>query len=285
MVDFKSVGVIGAGTMGVGVTVDLILHNIHVVLVDLTDEILNEARNKIESEVKMAMLFNKSLSRISSKSALEKVHFTKDLKDVSYCDFIVENVFEKWEVKESVYKRLNEICNIHTCFGVNTSCIPITKIASVTNRPQKVIGIHFMNPVSLKNTVEVIKGFHTSQECIEITESFLGVLNKKAIIVDDYPGFVSNRISHLFMNEAAFVVFDQVSDPKKVDEIFKKCYGHAMGPLETADLIGLDTVVQSLDILYESYQDTKYRCCPLLRKMVDAGLLGRKSKQGFYKYS
>jgi 3-hydroxybutyryl-CoA dehydrogenase len=167
---------------------------------------------------------------------------------------------------------------------VNTSCISITKIGAITKRPDRVVGTHFMNPVPMMKAVEVIKGFYTSEKTIQRTKDLLTSLNKEGIVVNDFPGFVSNRISHLMMNEAAFIVQDQVADIKTVDEIFKKCYSHKMGPLETADLIGIDTVVESLQVLYDSYQDPKFRCCPLLKKMVDAGLLGRKSGRGFYEY-
>lgn len=141
-----------------------------------------------------------------------------------------------------------------------------------------------MNPVPLIAAVEVIRGYHTSEDTLNVTTSLMGRLGKEAIVVNDLPGFVSNRISHLMMNEAAFVVQDQVATVREVDDIFKKCYGHKMGPLETADLIGLDTVKNSLEVLYESYQDSKFRCCPLLKKMVDAGLHGRKTGEGFYQY-
>jgi len=170
------------------------------------------------------------------------------------------------------------------CFGANTSCISITKIAGATTRPANVVGIHLMNPVHLKPTVEVIRGFHTSEGTIDTLLRLFAVLGKDAVIVEDLPGFVSNRISHLFMNEAAFVLQDGVATPENIDAICKKCFGHTMGPLETADLIGLDTVMRSLDVLYESFQDSKYRCCPLLRKLVHAGHLGRKSGKGFYVY-
>lgn len=188
------------------------------------------------------------------------------------------------ELLKNVYGKIDNICDENCIFLVNTSCISITKIAALTKRPDKVIGTHFMNPVPQKKVVEVVKGYHTSEETIASLKELLANIGKEAIIVNDYPGFVSNRVSHLFMNEAAYVVQDQVASPESVDDIFKKCFGHAMVPLETADLIGLDTVVNSLDILYKSYQDPKFRCCPLLRKMVDAGLYGRKSGEGFYKY-
>src|SRR6185436_18337484 len=168
--------------------------------------------------------------------------------------------------------------------GANTSCISITQIASVTRRPANIVGIHLMNPVHLKPTVEVIRGFHTSEGAMDTLLQLFSRLNKQAIVVEDLPGFVSNRISHLFMNEAAFVLQDNVASAEQIDLIFKKCFGHKMGPLETADLIGLDTVMLSLDVLHESFRDPKFRCCPLLRKLVHAGHLGRKTGRGFHAY-
>ncbi|HZO73976.1 MAG TPA: 3-hydroxyacyl-CoA dehydrogenase NAD-binding domain-containing protein [Ktedonobacteraceae bacterium] len=282
---YRNIGVIGAGTIGTGLAVDLVLHNINVVLVDAAVEALERSRAEILKVVRFAPLIKKSAPHLSVDEALERIHFVTDIAEVGACDFIVENATENVTIKEGIYRRLDRICQPDVCFGVNTSCIAITQIASFTARPERVIGMHFMNPVYLKAHVEVIRGYHTSEECIEIARGLLKLLEKEAIMVNDYPGFVSNRVSHLFMNEAAFVVQDQVATPKAVDDIFKKCYGHTMGPLETADLIGLDTVVNSLDVLYQSYQDPKFRCCPLLRKMVAAGLLGTKSGQGFYKYS
>ncbi|PEC57530.1 3-hydroxyacyl-CoA dehydrogenase family protein, partial [Bacillus wiedmannii] len=199
-----------------------------------------------------------------------------NLDEVAECDYIVENVPENWQIKEPIYRRLDEICKKDTIFGVNTSCISITKVGGVTKRPDKIIGMHFMNPVYMKPSIEVIRGYLTSDETVEKAQSFLKQLDKDAIVVNDQTGFVSNRISHLFMNESAWVVMDGVATPKQVDDIFKKCFGHTMGPLETADLIGLDTVLHSLNVLYEEYQDPKFRCCPLLKKMVDAGECGRK---------
>jgi 3-hydroxybutyryl-CoA dehydrogenase len=282
---FKKVGVIGAGTMGVGVTVDLALHGMEAVLVDISEAILENAKSEIAKTIRFAPMIQKTIPKVPVKEAMEKIVFSTDLNAVASCDFIVENVTEDWKIKEKVYQKLDEICAPGVILGVDTSCISITKIAALTKRPDRIIGMHFMNPVFAKPVLEVMRGFHTSDQTVADCEALLAQLDKKAIVVNDLPGFVSNRISHLFMNEAAWVVQDQVADPEQVDNIFKKCFGHKMGPLETADLIGLDTVMHSLQVLYESYQDPKFRCCPLLKKMVDAGHLGRKSGKGFYSYS
>jgi 3-hydroxybutyryl-CoA dehydrogenase len=280
----KKIGIIGAGTMGIGIAVDLTLHGISSVLVDISAEILEKAKAEIIKNVRFAPLLKKTSPKVSEDEILSRLTLTSDLAAVADCDFVVENIVEDWELKREVYLQLDQICKPEICFGVNTSCISITKVGSVTKRPEKVIGMHFMNPVFMKPSVEVIRGYHTSDETVQTAEAFLAILEKSAIVVNDFPGFVANRVSHLYMNEAAFVVQDGVATPKQVDDIFKKCYGHTMGPLETADLIGLDTVVKSLEVLYESYQDSKFRCCPLLKKMVDAGLTGRKSGKGFYDY-
>lgn len=281
---YSRIGVIGAGTMGIGLAVNLILYGKGVVLVDVSAEALERACSEVLRLVKFVPLINRSLPGLTTEKATEKLVLATTLEKVSGCDFIIENVTEDVSIKEDVYRKLDALCPPEVCFGVDTSCISITRLAGVTRRPEQVIGMHFMNPAYLTGAVEVIRGYHTSNQSIQAACVLLQQIGKEAIIVNDYPGFVSNRISHLFMNEAAFVVQDQVATPKEVDEIFKKCYGHKMGPLETADLIGLDTVAHSLDVLYQSYQDTKFRCCPLLRKMVDAGLLGVKTKKGFYDY-
>jgi 3-hydroxybutyryl-CoA dehydrogenase len=280
----KKIGVIGAGVMGSGVAQDFAQCGNSVILLDVSEDILEKAKQGISNNLRFHALFHKGEACEASDKVLERIIFGINyhlLKDV---DFVIENVTEDWGAKKAVYEQIDSICQENCIFMVNTSCISITKIASLTQRPQRIIGTHFMNPVPLKSTVETIRGYHTSDETIREVEELLKAAGKEIIVVNDYPGFVSNRISHLFMNEAAFVVQDQVATPEEVDAIFKKCYGHAMGPLETADLIGLDTVVNSLEVLYASYQDPKFRCCPLLKKMVAAGLYGRKSGKGFYSY-
>lgn len=280
----KTVGVVGVGNIGIGVVADLVLHGLQAVAVDISDSVLVHAETEILKAVRFAPVIDKKFPRMSGEQIRREVKFTTNLAELASCDFVVENATEDWQIKKQLYQQLDQFVPANVCFGANTSCISITQIGSATSRPDKVIGLHFMNPVHLKPTVEVIRGFHTSEETLKVVQDLFASLRKEAIVVQDLPGFVSNRISHLFMNEAAFVLQDQVSTAEDIDAIFKKCFGHKMGPLETADLIGLDTVMRSLDVLYESFQDPKYRCCPLLRKMVHAGLLGRKSGRGFYTY-
>lgn len=279
------VAVIGAGTMGQDIALIFALKGVHVVLKDTNLSILDAALFKIKSNFRF---YRMTIPEYQScdKLFIEKyIHPTITYEDFDEVDWVVENINEDWELKRNLYIDLAEKCNAKTRYAVNTSCISITKIGALLPHPENVIGMHFMNPVPMKPTVEGVRGVHTSNDTIESARSLLKIINKKMILVNDFPGFVANRLSHLFMNEAAFLVQDQVADPTAIDAIFKEGYGHAMGPLETADLIGLDTVVNSLKILYDSFQDPKFRCCPLLQKMVDAGFLGRKSGKGFYNYS
>ena len=282
--ELRRIGVLGAGNIGIGVVTDLVLHGLSAVVVDISEEILKRAQTEVLNNIRFVPLLSKTLPRITRDEALQRMALTTRLEDVASCDFVIENVTENWEIKKLVYEHLEQVVPSEVCFAANTSCISITQIGSATKRPANVIGLHFMNPVHLVPTVEVIRGFHTSDRAVDTLLQLFSRLDKEAIIVEDLPGFVSNRISHLFMNEAAFVLQDNVATAEKIDMIFKKCFGHKMGPLETADLIGLDTVMRSLDVLYESFQDPKYRCCPLLRKLVHAGHLGRKTGKGFHVY-
>lgn len=281
--EISTVGVIGAGTMGLGLAQNLADVGYNVVLIDVNEQALTRARQKIKENTRFRKFF-KTTAAQPTNGTLDRILFTTDYSQLKAVDFVIENVPEKWELKRSVFELLDDTCDSEVVFAANTSAISITRIASVTRRPARVLGTHFMNPVPLKRMVEVIRGYHTSEEAIALTRGLLTQMGKDCIIVNDSPGFVSNRVLMLTINEAIFLVQDQVAPPEDVDMIFKECFGHRMGPLETADLIGLDTILFSIDVLQESFGDTKYRPCPLLKKMVDAGLLGRKSGKGFFNY-
>jgi len=276
-------GVIGAGIMGSGVAQNLAQKGKKVILIDLHEEILDRSKESIRNALRFQGFIRKEAA-VDPDRVMEAITFTTDYRALAEAWFVVENVVEQWPVKREVFARIDTICQESCIFASDTSCIPITKIGSATRRPGRVIGIHFMNPVPMKDTVEVIRGFHTSDETVAATKEFLAGMGKECIVVNDSPGFVSNRVLMLTINEAIFVLQDQVATAREVDQIFKSCFGHRMGPLETADLIGLDTILYSIEVLHESFGDSKYRPSPLLTKMVDAGLLGRKSGKGFYPY-
>jgi 3-hydroxybutyryl-CoA dehydrogenase len=281
--DVKTVGVIGAGTIGRGVAQSFAQHGFRVVLVDLTTERLDDALAEIRTSLRVRSLFRQA-PPIDAAEVLGRIEATTALKSVADAEFVVENVTEDWEVKKEVYLGLDEICPPGTTFAVNTSAIPITRVGSVTGRAAEVIGMHFMNPVPLVDMVEVVRGHFTSDATVAGALELLGRIGKEGVVVDDAPGFVTNRVLMPTINEAIFCVQDRVASAEEVDRIFRGCFGHKMGPLETADLIGLDTILNSITVLYESFRDDKYRPAPLLRRMVDAGLLGRKTGRGFHDY-
>jgi len=278
----RAIGVIGAGVMGVGVAQNLAATGHDVVLIDIDEKILGEARTTIWRNSRMSRLMGGPA--LDPDEVLSRIETAVGVQAAAGCSFVIENVTEDWEIKRRVYEQLDAECDPDTILIVNTSAIPITKVGRHTGRPDKVIGVHFMNPVPMKPTVELIPGFHTSSETIQATRALLKAMGKTYVDVKDASGFISNRISHVFMNEAAYLVYEGVADAASVDEVFRSCFGHPMGPLQTLDLIGVDTVLQSIEVLYEHYADTKYRPCPLLKQMYEAGLLGRKTGRGFYTY-
>jgi 3-hydroxybutyryl-CoA dehydrogenase len=279
------VGVIGAGVMGSGVAQNLAQCDFDVVLIDVDDNILERTKQEIRNSVRFSALFNKDETRKQSPDeVLERIQFTTDYHSLAKAFFVIENVSETWSARQDIYPKLDAVCPDDAVYAAGTSCYPITRIATLTNRPDRVLGIHFMNPVPMKPTVEMIRGYHTSKVSIQIADQLLTDMGKDYVLVNDSPGFVSNRVLMLTINEAIFVLQEDVATAEQVDDIFKRCFGHKMGPLETADLIGLNTILNSVQVLYESFNDSKYRPCPLLKKMVDAGMLGRKSGQGFYSY-
>lgn len=276
------VGVVGAGTMGVGVSQAFAAAGLAVTVVDNDPRALERASERIELDARMAAMYTPDAPESGEVAA--RVTTTTDLTALADAGFVVENVTEKPAVKEEVYRRLDTICAPPCVFGVNTSAIPITRVGGWTARPDRVIGTHFMNPAHLKPLVEVIRGFHTSAEVIKATQELLTAIGKESVVVADSPGFVTNRVLMLTVNEAICLLDEGVATAAEIDRLFVRCFGHRMGPLATADLIGLDTVLYSLDVLLENFNEPKYRPSVLLRQYVDAGLLGRKSGRGFFGY-
>jgi len=277
------IGVVGAGVMGIGVAQNLAQTGHEVILVDTSEEIVAGAVAAIRNNCRMSRLLGGPA--LDAGEVLSRITPGVGADAVAKADIVIENVTENWDVKREVHEALDAACGPQAIFIVNTSAFPITKVAAVTSRPGQVVGVHFMNPVPAKPAVELIPGFHTTPRTVERTKQLLTAMGKKAIQVKDACGFVSNRVLMLTVNEAAYLVHEGVADAASVDEVFRSCFGHPMGPLETADLIGVDTILYSVEVLYEYYSDSKYRPCPLLRQMTDAGLHGRKSGQGFYDYT
>jgi 3-hydroxybutyryl-CoA dehydrogenase len=274
--------VVGAGVIGSGVAQLFAQTGHEVFLIDISQEQLDAARRGIARNVKLFGLLRKDGDR--PPDVLERLHCSGDVGDLSGVDFVIENVTEDWELKRQVHEALDQVIPPDAPVAANTSAIPITRIASVGRRPERVIGMHFMNPVPLMPMVEIIRGAHTSEATIEAARSLLEQAGRQSILVNDSPGFVTNRVMMLMVNEAMFLVHEGVASVQDVDRLFKTCFGHKMGPLETADLIGLDTVLRSIEVIYAELNDSKYRPCPLLKKMVYAGTNGRKSGKGFYDY-
>ncbi len=282
-VDVTRVGVVGAGVMGSGVAQDL-ARAYEVILIDTSEEILRQARTRIAEGLRLERMFAKAPGPPPPGDALDRITFSTAMGDLAAVQYVIENVTEKWQVKRPVYAAMDAICDPECVFAANTSAIPIAKIASATARPPRVIGIHFMNPAPMTDFVEVIPSESTSRETFDTTAALLRALGKDFIRVGDSAGFVSNRVLMLAINEAVRVVQEGISPAEGVDTVFRRCLNHRMGPLETADLIGLDTVLLTLDVLGEHFGQEKFRPCRLLRQMVASGLLGRKSGRGFYTY-
>lgn len=282
---YRRVGVVGAGVIGVGVAQALAQTGHSVVLVDISSAILDRARRQIGNNLRFSTLLDAGLRGANHSEILSRIVFTTDDSQLADVGLVVENSTERWSIKEPIYRSLDQICRPECILAANTSAISISQLAGVTRRADRVIGMHFMNPVPHKAVVEVIRGVQTSDATVQAATAFLDGLSKRAIVVGDMPGFVANRVLMLAINEAISVVHDTVATPSEVDDIFVNCLAHRMGPLATADLIGLDTVLLTLEVLDESYGGGKYRPCPLLTQMVGAGLRGRKSGKGFFDYT
>ncbi len=278
------VSVIGCGTMGNGIAQVFAQFGKEVNLIDIKKEYLDRALGTIEKNLGR-MVKKEKITEADASATLGRLAAATDLKAAADSELVVEAVFENFEVKKEIFTNLDEICGPETILASNTSSISLTKIAGTTGRADKVIGMHFMNPVPIMKLVEVICGQATSDETLATVTQIAKDLGKVPVTVQDYPGFISNRVLLPMINEAVFCLMEGVAEREAIDTVMKLGMAHPMGPLTLADFIGLDICLDIMEVLYEGYGDSKYRPCPLLRRMVDAGYLGRKSGKGFYDYA
>jgi 3-hydroxybutyryl-CoA dehydrogenase len=279
----QNIVVIGAGTMGNGIAHTAAVSGLNVTLIDISDALLGRALDTISVNLQRGVDKGK-MTADEKQAALGRIRMTTEMTTIAEADIVVEAIIENLGAKTELFTRLDALTRPDCILASNTSSISITKIAAATKRPDKVIGMHFMNPVPVMTLVEVIRGIATSDDTYQRVEALAKSMGKTPIEVNDYPGFISNRVLMPMINEAIFALYEGVATPEAIDGVMKLGMNHPMGPLTLADFIGLDVCLAILRVLEEGFGDPKYRPCPLLVKMVDAGWLGRKTGRGFYKY-
>lgn len=284
IMEIKKIMVIGAGQMGSGIAQVCATASYRVVLQDMNEEALLKGIEGIKRQLTRAVE-RERMTQAEMDQALANITTTSDLQAAEDVDVVIEAAVEKLEVKQAIFKTLDEVAPAHAILATNTSSLPITEIAEATNRPEKVIGMHFMNPVPVMKLVEIIRGLATADEVYQAVEDMTNKLSKVPVEVNDFPGFVANRVLMPMINEAVYTLYEGVATKESIDEVTKLGMNHPMGPLQLADFIGLDTCLYIMETLHEGFGDSKYRPCPLLRKYVKAGWLGKKSGRGFYEYN
>ncbi|MBM7690648.1 3-hydroxybutyryl-CoA dehydrogenase [Peribacillus deserti] len=280
----QKVMVIGAGQMGSGIAQVCAMSGYSVILHDLKEEFVERGISTINKNLSRQINKGK-LTQEKMEETVQRIQKSSDLQNAKNVDLVIEAAVENMKIKKELFAELDNICPEDTILATNTSSLPITEIAAATNRPEKVIGMHFMNPVPVMKLVEIIRGLATADEVYQTVEDMAKALNKVPVEVNDFPGFVSNRILMPMINEAIYTLYEGVASKEAIDEVMKLGMNHPMGPLTLADFIGLDTCLYIMETLHEGFGDDKYRPCPLLRKYVKAGWLGRKSGRGFYSYT